>query len=205
MLCSRRSFLKIAGGFAASSISTSLLAESSTSSVSYADKAIADKWIQQWMQSPGAVAGTLHLGRFADRMYFLTKPIGWTPNPGQQASKVQVPVGFVTDFASIPRIFWSLLPPDGLYTYPAIIHDYLYWDQPVSREEADLILRFAMEDFKIDSATIKTIYTGVRLGGGIAWEDNVKLKKSGEKRALKIYPTDPTVRWADWKLKQNVF
>jgi hypothetical protein len=203
MLYSRRSFLKITGGFAAS-ISTGLFAQSNTSSVPYADKAAADKWINQWMQSPGAVTDTLHLGRFADRMYFLTKEIGWTPNPGQQAPEVRVPVGFVTDFASIPRVFWSLLPPDGQYTYPAIIHDYLYWEQPVSRDEADLILRYAMGDFKINAATINTIYAGVRLGGGAAWSDNAALKQSGEKRILKVYPTDATVRWTEWKLKSGV-
>lgn len=25
---------------------------------------------------------------------------------------IEVPVGFVTDLATVPRIFWSLLPPD---------------------------------------------------------------------------------------------
>jgi hypothetical protein len=204
MPCSRRSFLKIVGGCAAS-ITTGLFAQPSISSTPYGDKAAADKWIKQWMQSPGSVAGTLHLGRFADRMYFLTKEIGWRPNPGQQAPNVQVPMGFVTDFASIPRIFWSLLPPDGLYTYPAIIHDYLYWEQSVSRGEADLILRYAMEDFKIDAVTIDAIYTGVRLGGGVAWSDNAALKQSGEKRILKAYPMDATVRWVEWKLKPGVF
>jgi len=29
------------------------------------------------------------------------------------------PAGFVTDFASISRLFWTLLPRDGEYTYPA--------------------------------------------------------------------------------------
>lgn len=200
MIFTRRSFIKIAGGFAAT-ISTGLFAESIISSNEYADKEGADKWIKQWMRSLGAVGGTLHLGRFADRMYYLTKEIAWSPNPGQQAPPVQVPVGFVTDFASIPRLFWSLLPTDGLYTYPAIIHDYLYWYQPVSREKADLIFRYAMEDFKINSATINTLYAGVRVGGGTAWNENAALKQSGEKRILIDSPTDPTVRWEEWKLK----
>ncbi|ECG8634089.1 DUF1353 domain-containing protein, partial [Salmonella enterica subsp. salamae] len=39
---------------------------------------------------------------------------------------IEVPAGFVTDLATIPRIFWSLMPPDGKYAKAAIIHDYLY-------------------------------------------------------------------------------
>jgi len=39
-----------------------------------------------------------------------------------------VPVGFITDGASIPRIFWSLVgsPFTGKYVEVAILHDYLY-------------------------------------------------------------------------------
>jgi uncharacterized protein DUF1353 len=171
----------------------------------YADKEAADRWMRQWMEAPKAVNKPLHVGRFADRMYFLIKEIGWEPNAGQQGKAVQVDIGFVTDFASIPRVFWSILPPDGLYTYPAIIHDYLYWEQPVSRDNADLVLKYAMEDFKIDKATIEAVYRGVRFGGGSAWDENAKLKAAGEKRILKKWPEDPTIRWSDWKKRPDVF
>jgi hypothetical protein len=40
--------------------------------------------------------------------------------------KITVPAGFVTDFASIPRALWDILPPTGLYGKAAVIHDYLY-------------------------------------------------------------------------------
>ena len=48
-----------------------------------------------------------------------------------------MPTGFVTDFASIPPIFYSVLRPDGEYAYAAVIHDYLYWTQTRPREDAD--------------------------------------------------------------------
>ncbi|VVP05842.1 hypothetical protein PS903_03021 [Pseudomonas fluorescens] len=199
MPISRRSFLLVAGALA-TPLAGRAIAKPIELSPAYSDPEVTDNWIMQWMQSPQSVTKSLHLGRFADRVYFLREEIGWSPNPGQESlMKVQVPAGFVTDFASIPRMFWTLLPPDGLYTYPAIIHDYLYWEQPVSREDADLILQYAMQDFKINAATIKTIYTGVRVGGSSAWKDNAALKQSGEKRVLKNYPTDPTTRWGDWR------
>jgi hypothetical protein len=200
---SRRSFLAAVAAVTAQ-VGTPVYAQPSSSAAPYADSAAADEWLQRWMRSLGSVSGALHLGRFADRMYYLTKEIEWTPDPGQNAHPVRVPVGFVTDFASIPRAFWSLLPPDGLYTYPAIIHDYLYWEQPVSRAEADLVLRYGMEDFKVDGIVINAIYAGVRTGGGVPWGDNASLKAAGERRILKIYPTDPTARWDEYKRKPGV-
>jgi len=38
---------------------------------------------------------------------------------------ITVPVGFVTDFATIPRPIWAIFPPTGKYTKAAVIHDYL--------------------------------------------------------------------------------
>jgi len=182
-------------------MSSRVFAETNINDASYSDKAAADEWLKKWMKSLGSVSEPLHLGRFSDRMYFLREPIGWKPNPGQDLPEINVPVGFVTDFASIPRVFWSVLPPDGQYTYPAIIHDYLYWNQSISRDKADKILRYAMEDFKVNSATIETIYAGVRAGGWVAWNDNASLKRSGEKRFLKKFPEDPTIEWVVWKSK----
>jgi hypothetical protein len=38
---------------------------------------------------------------------------------------ITVPMGYKTDFASIPKILWSILPPHGKYERAAVIHDYL--------------------------------------------------------------------------------
>ncbi len=165
----------------------------------------ADDWIRKWMATLQAVNKPLHLGRFADPIYFLLDPIEWLPNQGQNnVEKVVVPKGFVTDFASIPRLFWSILPPDGPYVYAAIIHDYLYWCQTGSREAADNTLRYAMGDFHVSQITITSIYSGVRAGGDAAWMENARLKKNGEKRILRSFPQDPTITWDKWK-ELNVF
>ncbi|ECP4145705.1 DUF1353 domain-containing protein, partial [Salmonella enterica] len=52
---------------------------------------------------------------------------------------ISVPAGFITDLATIPRIFWTILPPDGKYAKAAIIHDYLYDNALRTKKEADLI------------------------------------------------------------------
>ena len=171
-----------------------------------ADPRTVELWMDQWMKRDRMAVGSLHLSRFSDPIYFLTKPITWKPNPGQESlPTVTVPIGFVTDFASIPRIFWSILPPDGKYTYPAILHDYLYWTQTRTKEVADNILKFGMEDFSVGTVTSMAIYNAVRAFGGSAWNENARLKSVGEKRVLRRFPEEPTVTWAAWKTLSSNF
>lgn len=168
--------------------------------------ATAEAWMDQWMRFRGP-EGMLEISRFRDPMYFLLKAIGWKPE-GDQVGKFQpvsVPIGFVTDFASIPRVFWSLLRPDGDYTHPAIVHDWMYWHQGTDRDTADEIFRLGMQAFSIDSVTIATIYNAVRLGGGSSWDANAAEKKAGGRRILIKKPDDPRITWAEWKQKPDVF
>src|SRR5262249_25466477 len=111
---------------------------------------------------------------------------------------------FVTDLASIPPIFYSMLRPDGDYPYAAV-NDYLYWTQQTSREDADEIFNLAMQDLKIDSKTRLAIYKAVRELGGRAWAGNAKLKANGEKRLLVKFPDDPRITWEEWKKLPGVF
>jgi hypothetical protein len=171
----------------------------------YADQAAMDAWMSRWRNRLGAASGPLHLGRFLDPMYFLLDEIAWSPNPGESVSPVSVPIGFVTDLASIPRIFWSLLRPDGNYAFPAIIHDYLYWFQPEPKEKADLTLLYAMKEFGVGAFERETIYRAVQAGGGSAWTDNRKRRASGEKRILKSFPQDPKISWQQWARMPDVF
>ena len=167
----------------------------------------------EWLESATAAAnqkppmkktdGLLVFSRFKDRIYVLQQPMFWSPTSfiaeQQGYPSVTVPKGFVTDLASIPRIFYSLLPPDGEYTVPAVIHDYLYWIQTTSKDQADNILRFSMQDYKIGRVTRTTIYDAVPLGGGSAWTQNARLKEKGEKRVLTHLPGDSNTTWQEWK------
>lgn len=173
----------------------------------YASPIEADAWVKAWADSKRSLLGALNLFRFADPTYVITKSIGWSPAPAQagQYRPVTVPAMFVTDFASIPRGFWTALRPDGDYAYAAVIHDYLYWTQPVARDVADDIFRLAMEELSVPSTTVTLIYRAVRAGGGSAWDENARLRRIGEKRVLKRLPENPTVRWADWKKTPDVF
>jgi hypothetical protein len=143
---------------------------------------------------------------FGDWDYFVVDGgrITWTPNSGQKYESVVVPGGFVTDLASIPRVLWQILRPEGRHAYAAVVHDYLYWTQTRSREEADMIFKFALEDSKVASDTVEALHLAVRSFGQSAWDKNSQLRKAGECRFLKQLPTDFTIAWNEWKTRPDV-
>ena len=51
-------------------------------------------------------------------------------------------VGFVTDLASIPRPLRWLINPNGKSRRAAVLHDFLYTGQHLSRKEGDKVLRY---------------------------------------------------------------
>ena len=58
---------------------------------------------------------------------------------------VDVPAGFTTGFASVPRLFWAILPPDDPeYTGASIVHDRLYETCELSRADSDRVFYQAM-------------------------------------------------------------
>jgi hypothetical protein len=91
---------------------------------------------------------------------------------------ITVPAGFVTDFASIPRIAWTWLSPeDPVVLFPSIIHDYLYDiagevspDRVLTRAECDEVLRAAMLTCNARSSQAWVVYQVVRLCGGSHWK-----------------------------------
>lgn len=97
---------------------------------------------------------------------------------------IEVPAGFVTDFATIPRAFWQVLPVHGRYGKAAIVHDYLYWTQHCSREQADRIMLRAMTDSGVKGKTRSAIYRAVRLGGAPAWARNRREREAGVPRII---------------------
>jgi hypothetical protein len=104
---------------------------------------------------------------------------------GSTRVSITVPKGFVTDFASIPKAFWTFgLSPNGRYSRSAIIHDFLYWSQGCTRLEADNILLIAMKESFVPAATRDAIYQGVRLGGSSSWDANAADRARGLPRVI---------------------
>jgi hypothetical protein len=116
---------------------------------------------------------------------------------------IVVPTGFVTDFASTPRALWTVIPPTGRYQLAAVVHDFLYWDQGCTREQADAIFRVAMAESNVKPFERDLMWDAVRKFGQSAWNDNATAKQAGKPR---IIPTaymsiPPLVTWSDYQTK----
>lgn len=89
------------------------------------------------------------------------------------AGAIEVPIGFKTDFASIPIVFLALL--GDCAHEAAVIHDWLYYSSLVKRSVADQVLREAMRITRdLPRWKIPMIYFGVRVGGWKAWNNHRK-------------------------------
>lgn len=82
---------------------------------------------------------------------------------------VTVPVNLVTDFASIPQIFWNIYPKDGQWDQAAVVHDYLYTIKDRPRQECDRIFWQGMIALGVGWWTAGTFYNSLRVFGWIAW------------------------------------
>lgn len=85
---------------------------------------------------------------------------------------VTVPQGFVTDFASIPKLFQGLIHPFGSHAPAAVLHDYLYAiGQKRVRKFADLLFLHAMRESGVRPWRRKTMFVMVKLFGGRGYGD----------------------------------
>lgn len=85
---------------------------------------------------------------------------------------LEVPAGFETDFASVPRWLWWLMPPLGRYSRAALVHDYLYQHHDaMSRFLADALFRELMFHLGVPAWKRLAMYWGVRLFGWLYWRD----------------------------------
>ena len=83
---------------------------------------------------------------------------------------IEVPAGFLTDFASIPRIFWSILGhPMGRYAAAAVLHDFTYHTGIFPRKQCDKIFRQSMQVLKVPFWKCQIIYSAVRSFGWTAY------------------------------------
>lgn len=141
---------------------------------------------------------------FADMdVWYLSNDMHWTLPGGSRT--ILVPRGFATDFASVPQSFWAWMPPTGRYGLPAIVHDWLYWDQTLLRSQADEIFDNALGELDVSRWRRFVLYKAVRWFGSKYWRENTLAKKQGQGRVLKQFPDDARVTWADWRVRPGVF
>ncbi|MFC1942126.1 DUF1353 domain-containing protein [Chloroflexota bacterium] len=115
---------------------------------------------------------------------------------------INVPPKFMTDYASVPPVFRSLIAKWGKHGNATIIHDYLYWTQERSRKDADKIFRNGMVVFKVNSLKVFLIFWSVRLGGYFAWRGNIRKRENGYNRVAARWPEKATDTPADLQVAE---
>lgn len=83
---------------------------------------------------------------------------------------VTVPAGFLTDFASVPRIPIAFLAAGGCANAAAVIHDWLYTTHEVDRATADAVFREAILAGGDPAWRAWLMWLGVRIGGSRPYE-----------------------------------
>lgn len=123
------------------------------------------------------------------RDYVIAAEYIYTANAGYH---ITVRKGFVTDLASVPRIFWVLINPDELSLAAPIVHDLLYRHggdlgedgtlpagkveayRTFTRAESDMLFNEIMEREQIPSWRRRAAYFAVRHFAAFAWQDALK-------------------------------
>ena len=84
--------------------------------------------------------------------------------------KLTIPKGFTTDFASVPKSMWNIIPPYGRYKKEAVLHDYLYATALFKKNIADNLFLISMKEAGVPSWKRKTMYLAVKFFGEHAWK-----------------------------------
>lgn len=134
-----------------------------------------------------------------NRAFILHSAMVW--EIGSTGVSIDVPKGFVTDFASIPRPLWSVYSPHDQYSRAAVVHDYLYWSQLCTREQADNLFMIAMKESEVSEVTRNIIYSAVVAGGESAWETNRAERLAGMPKVVPLARKDfhPNATWETYR------
>lgn len=120
----------------------------------------------------------LETQKIGHRLWRVTRPLIFELSCGE---RVTVPINFITDGASCPKILWSLCSPmSGPQVEAAVLHDFLYSKDSSSltkgilyshdRKQADQIFYDTMISNRTSKWKAKLIYRGVRLCGSRSWK-----------------------------------
>ena len=102
-------------------------------------------------------------------MWVLTAPLRYGTEIGGPRVIV-VPKGFITDFASVPRLPMTYLLAGDTAHAAAVIHDFLYRNKLGTRRQADAIFFEAMAADGEPAWRRWAMWSAVRVGGRWTWK-----------------------------------
>ena len=109
----------------------------------------------------------LQVAKLPDGQWRLLAPLRY--RSAVLGAQIEVPAGFVTDLASVPRLPLAYLLAGDTAHEAAVVHDYLYQVRISTRLQADAVLDEAMAVTGEPAWRRWLMWSAVRLAGGWAW------------------------------------
>lgn len=104
----------------------------------------------------------LDVRKVGDRTWQLLATVSYRGDYGDWG----VPPGFVTDFASVPRLLWTLFPQSGRWDAAAVVHDCLITHGIplglITSNHADAEFRGALKALRVGFVRRWLMWAGVR-------------------------------------------
>ena len=120
--------------------------------------------------------------QIGDFLWSVNLPFVVRLDDGATHYEILIPPGWDTDYGSVPRIFWNIVPPLGIYSAAYVLHDYLYEAELYDRATCDWLLLLALQDLGAWWIERNTIYSAVRTCGWAVWrnhdQEHVKAAKT---------------------------
>lgn len=117
------------------------------------------------MSGPARFLSVLRVERVAgSRDWVLTSELAFSSAVLDRL--IIVPIGFVTDFASVPRLPFAYLLFGGVADEAAVVHDFLYSTGACSRKQADDVFAEASKVCGVSGWRRGPMWLGVRMFGG---------------------------------------
>ena len=109
----------------------------------------------------------LEVRKIYARRWQLLRPIKYIDIHNGEMIYINVPEGFITDFASVPRPFWIFTPPDGKYTLASVVHDYLCIHPEIMKRKAadELFMKIAKQS-GVNKFTSYIMFAAIRFYRG---------------------------------------
>lgn len=130
-----------------------------------------------------------------EKEYYLAEDFTYEWVFSGKSYKATVYKGFITDGASVPKLFWGIIKPNGLWDAASLLHDFFYCfrgtppkgcfqkmetsiDKPAQwvncqdgliREECDKLFLQVMTEAQVSKGKRETMYKAVRMFGHFAW------------------------------------
>ena len=100
------------------------------------------------------------------KRYLLIEPLIWEDSE----YRIEVPIGFETDFASIPKYLQWIIKPRGKHSKASVVHDFMYSVNWWSRTIADMTFYAIMLYDGVKKFIAYSFYKSVRIFGGSRYD-----------------------------------